>query len=187
MNHIIFVSNNENKFDEIRAFLIQYRIKLSLCKLDLLEVQSDSLEEIASQKADFAYRLICDDLIVEDTGLFINELDGFPGPYSSYVSRTIGNSGILKLLLKKSKRCATFKSVIAFSNGKLTRIFVGEVRGTISNKVGKKGWGFDPIFIPSIENKTYGEIGERKIEISHRTAAIKKFMNWYSESYFCSK
>lgn len=187
MNHIIFVSNNENKFVEIRAFLIQHKIKLSFRKLNLLEVQSNSLEEIASQKADFAFRIFCDDLIVEDTGLFINELNGFPGPYSSYVLKTIGNSGILRLLLNKSKRCATFKSVIAFSNGKQTRIFVGEVRGTISNKVGKKGWGFDPIFIPTMENSTYGEIGERKIEISHRSAAIKKFINWYSDSYFRSK
>jgi XTP/dITP diphosphohydrolase len=182
MNRIIFVSNNENKFDEIRSVLREYQIRLLLRKVNLPEVQSDSLEEIASTKANSAFRIISDDLIVEDTGLFINELNGFPGPYSSYVLRTIGNSGILKLLLKKSNRCATFKSVIAFSNGNMNNIFVGEVTGTISNKVGKKGWGFDPIFIPIMEEKTYGEIGERKIEISHRTAAIKKFMNWYFKS-----
>ena len=149
MNTIIFASNNENKFKEIRAFLIQYDIRLNLNKLELPEIQSDSLEEIASQKADSAFEVIGKNLIVEDTGLFIDALNSFPGPYSSYVLRTIGNPGIINLLSKKSNRRATFKSVVAFSNGKLVRIFVGEVRGTISNRMGKKGWGYDPIFIPN--------------------------------------
>jgi XTP/dITP diphosphohydrolase len=187
MNTIIFASNNLNKFNEIRTFLIQYGIKLNLCKLNLPEIQSDLLEEIASKKADSAFEVIRENLIVEDTGLFIDALNSFPGPYSSYVLRTIGNSGILDLLSKKSNRSATFKSAVAFSNGKLVRIFVGEVRGTISNRVGEKGWGYDPIFIPIKQYDTYGEIGARKIEISHRTIAMKKFINWYSDYYFSNK
>jgi XTP/dITP diphosphohydrolase len=187
MNTIIFASNNENKFNEIRIFLIQYDIKLNLSKLNLPEIQSDSLEEIASKKADFAFDIIRENLIVEDTGLFIDALNSFPGPYSSYVLRTIGNSGILDLLSKKSNRCATFKSVVAFSNGKLVHMFVGEVRGTISNRVGKKGWGYDPIFIPANQHDTYGEIGARKIEISHRAIAMRRFINWYSDHYPSNK
>jgi XTP/dITP diphosphohydrolase len=187
MNTIIFASNNENKFNEIRALLIQYDIRLNQCKLDLPEIQSDLLEEIASKKAESAFDVIGENLIVEDTGLFIDELNSFPGPYSSYVFRTIGNSGIINLLSKKSNRRATFKSVVAFSNGKLVRIFVGQVRGNISNKIGKKGWGYDPIFIPINHHDTYGEIGSRKIELSHRTIVIRKFVKWYSDYYYRNK
>jgi XTP/dITP diphosphohydrolase len=187
MNTIRFASNNENKFNEIRALLIQYDIRLNQCKLDLPEIQSDLLEEIASKKAESAFDVIRENLIVEDTGLFIDALNSFPGPYSSYVFRTIGNSGIINLLSKKSNRRATFKSVVAFSNGKLVRIFVGQVRGNISNRMGKKGWGYDPIFIPINQHDTYGEIGARKIEISHRTIAMRKFVNWYSDYYYSNR
>lgn len=187
MNTIIFASNNDNKFNEIRAFLIQYDIRLNQCKLDLPEIQSDLLEKIASKKAEVAFAVIREKLIVEDTGLFIDALNSFPGPYSSYVFRTIGNSGIINLLSKKSNRLATFKSVVAFSNGKLVRIFAGRVRGTISNRMGKKGWGYDPIFVPIKQHNTYGDIGARKIEISHRTIAMKKFINWYSDYYYSNK
>ncbi|HEX9317531.1 MAG TPA: non-canonical purine NTP pyrophosphatase, partial [Nitrososphaeraceae archaeon] len=53
------------------------------------------------------------------------------------------------------------------------------VEGTISPHVTSKGWGFDPIFIPSGHKRTYGEIGQDKIEISHRTMALKEFIGWY--------
>lgn len=179
MDQIIFASKNENKFQETRTFLIQYKIQLDLFHLDLPEIQSDFLEKIASNKASFAYKIIKEKLIVEDTGLFIHALNNFPGPYSSFALRTIGNSGILDLLSSKHNRSATFKSVIAFNDGKSIHLFSGAVEGTISPHVASKGWGFDPIFIPSGHKRTYGEIGPDKIEISHRTIALKKFIRWY--------
>jgi XTP/dITP diphosphohydrolase len=181
VNRIIFASDNDNKFKEIHTFLIRYNIGLDHCRLELPEIQSDTLEQIAFNKAAFAFNVIGEKLIVEDTGLFIDALNNFPGPYSSYALRTLGNSGILDLLSTKDNRSATFKSVVAFSDGKLVRMFVGEVQGTISNYVAKEGWGYDPIFIPINRHQTYGEIGFRKIEISHRTVALKRFINWYKE------
>lgn len=179
MDQIIFASKNENKFKEIRTFLIRYNIKLDLFRLDLPEIQSDFLEKIASNKASFAYDIIKEKLIVEDTGLFIHILNDFPGPYSSFALRTIGNSGILDILKRKRNRAATFKSVIAFNDGKSVRVFSGAVVGRIGPYIAKKGWGFDPIFIPSGFDRTYGELGPKKVEISHRTIALKKFIDWY--------
>ncbi len=181
MGQIIFASKNENKFKEIRTFFSRCNIKLELFRLDLPEIQSDLLEKIASNKASFAYDIIKEKLIVEDTGLFIHSLNAFPGPYSSFASRTIGNLGILDLLKRKRNRAATFKSVIAFNDGKYIRVFNGAVVGRISSYIAKKGWGFDPIFIPSGYDITYGEIGPNKIEISHRTVALKKFIDWYKD------
>jgi XTP/dITP diphosphohydrolase len=187
MNQITFASSNASKFKEVDAFLAKFNIKVDLFRLELREIQSDSLEEIATEKAVAAYKVIKGKLIVEDTGLFIHTLKDFPGSYSSFVLRTIGNLGILDLLSSKTDRSATFKTVIAFNNGTSTRIFIGAVSGVISPVIAKDGWGYDPIFIPLDHNgkayiNTYGEMSiEKKNDISHRSQALRKFIEWYTE------
>jgi len=181
VNRLIFASKNEYKFKEIQELLNCHKIKLDLYPIDLSETQSDFLEVIASAKATCAYNTIKEKLIVEDTGLFIHSLNNFPGPYSSFILKTIGNSGILDLLTTKSNRSATFKSVVAFNDGLCIRVFSGEVEGTISTYVAKEGWGYDPIFIPSKSEKTYGEMRHEKIENSQRTLALTKFLGWYKD------
>ena len=187
MNQITFVSSNLSKFKEVYAFLTKFDIRVDFFRLEMREIQSDSLEEIAMEKAVAAYKVIKEKLIVEDTGLFIHALKGFPGSYSSFVLRTIGNLGILDLLSSKTDRSATFKTVIAFNNGATTRIFTGTVSGVISPVIAKDGWGYDPIFIPlghdgEVYIKTYGEMSiEKKNVISHRSQALRKFIEWYTE------
>ena len=148
MNQITFASSNVSKFKEVEHFLVKFNIKVDLFRLEVREIQSDSLEEIATEKAVAAYEVIKEKLIVEDTGLFIHALRDFPGSYSSFVLRTIGNLGIMDLLSSKTDRSATFKTVIAFNNGASTRIFTEEVSGVINPVIAKVGWGYDPIFIP---------------------------------------
>ncbi|HTH20993.1 MAG TPA: non-canonical purine NTP pyrophosphatase [Nitrososphaeraceae archaeon] len=187
MNQITFVSSNLSKFKEVYAFLTKFDIRVDFFRLEMREIQSDSLEEIAMEKAVSAYKVIKEKLIVEDTGLFIHALKDFPGSNSSFVLRTIGNLGILDLLSSKTDRSATFKTVIAFNNGESTRIFTGAVSGVISSVIAKDGWGYDPIFIP-LDNKgdayikPYGEmsVGIKNV-ISHRSQALRKFMEWYTQ------
>ena len=95
---VIFASSNMNKFFEAQTILAEFGIKPIHYLLDLLEIQDDSLSKIALQKALNAYEKCKKPVIVEDDGLFINSLSGFPGPYSSYIFNTIGNNGILKLI-----------------------------------------------------------------------------------------
>ena len=141
------------------------------------EIQSDSLEKVAFHKALDAFLLCSKPIIIEDDGLFINSLKGFPGPYSSFVFKTIGNEGILKLL--KSKRSATFQSVIAYCEQKDdVQLFNASVSGQIPQKPAGKKWGYDPIFIPEGQTKTYAQLEEKNL-VSHRYLAIKKFANWY--------
>jgi XTP/dITP diphosphohydrolase len=132
---------------------------------------------VAFHKAFDAFSRCSKPVMIEDDGLFINSLNGFPGPYSSFVFKTIGNDGILKLL--KSKRSATFQSVIAYCEKKNdVQLFKSTVIGKISQKhIGKK-WGYDPIFIPEGQTKTYAQLKEKNL-VSHRYLAIKKFANWY--------
>jgi len=174
---IFFASSNENKFSEARNILSKFGIKLEFLKSHLEEIQSDNMEEIAQHKANQAFSLCKRPVIIEDDGLFIRSLKGFPGSYSSFVFDTIGNKGILKLVPKD--RSAKFLSIIAYCEKKDdVMLFDGTVSGKISKKIHGTRWGYDPIFIPEGETKTYSQLREKNV-ISHRYLALKKFANWY--------
>ena len=131
-----------------------FNIEIEYVRFKTVEIQSNSLEEIALEKSKEAYKKIGIPLIVEDTGLFIDSLKGFPGPYSSYILETIGNQGILDSL-NKANRFALFRSVVAYKDGNNNLTFSGETRGIISDHISKGGWGYDPIFIPEGSSITY--------------------------------
>ena len=143
-----------------------------------LEVQSDSLEEIALRAAVAAG---VPGSIVEDSGLFVRALRGFPGPYSSYVYSTLGVEGLLKLMEGVEDRSAYFESAMAYTDalGRV-RVFTGRVYGVIAEEpAGRGGFGFDPIFIPAGYSSAFAEMGlEKKSWASHRGAAISKLLRW---------
>lgn len=174
---VLFVSSNKHKFNEAKNILGKNKINLGFSKDSLREIQADSIKEIAAQKADDAFRRIHKPVIVEDAGLFIDSLNGFPGPFSAYVFKTIGNSGILRLV--KSNRKARFESVVAYCDNKYgVVLFSAKVDGKISKISKGKGWGYDPIFIPKGETKTYAMLSNKN-ELSHRYKSLKKFANWF--------
>ncbi len=174
---VLFVSSNKNKFNEAKNILSKNGIKLGFFKSSLMEIQAESIKEIAALKVDEAYRQCHKPVIVEDAGLFVESLNGFPGPFSSYVFKTIGNSGILRLV--KTNRKAKFQSVVAYCDNKYGIVlFDAKVEGKISKNSKGKGWGYDPIFTPNGQNKTYAMLSNKN-EISHRYKALKKFSNWF--------
>ena len=173
---LFFASSNTHKFQEAKKILDTFGINLRFYKCELKEIQSNSLQEIAKNKAIQAFHKCKKPVIVEDDGLFIDSLNGFPGPYSSYVFKTIGNKGILKLL--KQNRKAKFVSIISFYDKKNYESFESKLNGIISKKIIGLGWGYDPIFIPSKSKKTFAQL-ENKNKISHRFKALKKFSSWY--------
>ena len=180
MENITFASTNQNKFLEVQSILSTRNISVDFSQIPLVEIQSDSLEEIAREKAKTAFTKVGRQVIVEDDGLFIDSLGGFPGQYSSFVFRTLGNDGILKLLAGSSKRSAYFRSTIAFYDGIILSISEGRVNGRISDRVTEgSGWGFDPIFIPDGTDLTFAELKKNKNEYSHRKRALEKFAQWY--------
>ncbi len=174
---VLFVSSNKNKFYEAKNILSKNGINLGFFKISLREIQAESIKEIAALKVDEAYRQCHKPVIVEDAGLFVESLNGFPGPFSSYVFKTIGNSGILRLV--KTNRKAIFQSVVAYCDNKYgVVLFDAKVEGKISKNSKGKGWGYDPIFTPKGQNKTYAMLSNKN-QISHRYKALKKFSNWF--------
>ena len=179
LSELFFVSSNENKFEEAERILSHLGLQINFFKTTLEEIQSNNLNDIAKQKAINAYELVQKPVIIEDDGLFIDPLNGFPGPYSSYVYDTIGNKGIMKVLENSQVRDAKFVSIIAYcDNDYGVKLFESSIPGKISSVIEKGGWGYDPIFIPDGESKTYANVSD-KDKFSHRSAALTKFSNWF--------
>ncbi len=175
-SELFFVSSNVHKYDEAKRILDSFGIRLSFLKSTLREIQSDSIHEIATLKAKDAFAKFQRPILVEDDGLFIDSVGGFPGPYSSFVFKTIGNEGILNLL--KESRDARFVSVITYCDNTVLQCFDGMIHGNISMSQKGRGWGYDPIFIPVNSEKTFAEL-DCKDEISHRYHALENFSSWY--------
>ncbi len=186
MHELFFVSNNIHKYYEIKSILKDRIIDIDLkfYKQNIIEIQDEKIEKIAIEKSIFAYNLVKKPIIIEDDGLFIKSLNGFPGQYSSYVFKSIGNTGIIKLLKGGRNRSAFFKSVFVYNNGIITKIFTGQIDGTISKTITTGGWGYDPIFIPHKKNITFGKLNEKnqKNEVSHRRIALDKLVKGFNQN-----
>lgn len=172
---INFVTSNKGKYAEARAIfgdLIQKDI-------GYIEIQADTLEEVAAYGMKEVAARLDGPVMLEDAGLFVEALQGFPGVYSAYVQKTIGNAGILRLMEGMERRSAYFKSVVAYAEpGEEPVMFTGEVHGQIGfEERGRKGFGYDPIFY--VGRTSLGEMEiEEKNRISHRAASMKALKRW---------
>lgn len=182
LSSVLFASSNKNKFEESRSILEEFGVELGFFKTRLEEIQSESLCDIAKRKAIDAFKKCKKAVIIEDDGLFIDSLNGFPGPYSSFVFSTIGNKGILDLV--KQKRKARFQSIIVYCDKNQSKVFSAELMGKISTRIRGKGWGYDPVFVPNGFDKTFAQLSN-KDQISHRYLALKKFSSWYKKRSTC--
>ncbi len=183
---VFFATGNIHKFNEARMILSGCNIAVGMLRVKGAEMQSDSLMEIAQTSAREAFKRCGLPVIVEDAGLFIEALNGFPGPYAAYAYKTIGNRGLLKLMEGVEDRKAMFRSAIAYcdSEAEAPVVFEGRAEGEVTvnerSGSGKSGFGFDPIFRPSGSIKTFAEMTiEEKNSFSHRASAICKFAKWY--------
>jgi XTP/dITP diphosphohydrolase len=184
---VFFATGNLHKFNEARRVLAEFNIATAMIKIKISEIQDDDIENVANVSATESARRSHLPVIVEDAGLFIEVLNGFPGPYSKYVHSTIGMEGILTLLKNRQNRKACFKSAVAFNDAeRAAKCFVGVVEGKITEEIrGTGSFGFDPIFEPKEKpGKTFGEMTvEEKNSISHRFRALRDFAEWYKKTY----
>lgn len=178
---ITFITSNEHKYLEIASSMANYGHEVKWKNMKYEEIQADTTEEVSLDSAKKLSRTIGEDFFLEDTGLYIDELSGFPGPYSSYVSSTIGNGGILKLLSEKGRE-ARFLTIITYCSQGEFKQFEGELKGTISREPrGNGGFGFDPVFIPIGSEQTLAEMTlSEKNSVSHRSIAVRKFASYLS-------
>ena len=183
---IYFVTGNSHKFNEIQSLFLKEDLNYILVQkqFETIEIQADNLKEVALFKLNSIKEKIDGSYFIEDAGLFIDvPLNGFPGVWSKYVYKTIGNRGILKLIDNFDTTTAHFEAIIALydQESKLNLFFQGITKGKIAKKIrGNEGFGFDPIFIPeSIPDKTFAELSTiEKNTISHRGKAFNLLVQY---------
>jgi XTP/dITP diphosphohydrolase len=183
VKEIFFITSNEGKLVEIQQKVKQYDIKIIQKNLGYPEIQVDTLEEVAAYGVSFIQKNFSKPFIVEDAGIFINALNGFPGVFSKYVYYSIGLQGILTLMNNETNRNAVFQSVYAYAEPKSEPVFFkGECHGKITHEIkGTKGFGYDPIFIADDTSKTFAEMSiEEKNKFSHRGKALDKLIGFLS-------
>ncbi|MEZ7673736.1 non-canonical purine NTP diphosphatase [Prevotella sp. A2879] len=190
---IVFATNNKHKLEEIKDILGKDFEIVSLAEIGCHEDIPETgltLEENARQKSTYIVEHYNHDCFADDTGLEVDALNGEPGVHSArYAEGTDHDSeaNMRKLLSKMSnvkERTARFRTVISLIINGVEHQFEGRVEGRIATeKHGKEGFGYDPIFIPEGYDKSFAELGEEvKNQISHRARAVKKLAEYLSSS-----
>ena len=178
------VTSNDGKIKEFKQAFEKTPVFPTKVSVPYPEVQASSLEEVVDFGLDNLKDKIQPPFIIDDAGVFVDGLEGFPGVYSRYVYDTIGLQGILKQMENLEDRQASFKCVLGLllEDG-TTHKFVGECKGRIIHEMrGDGGFGYDPIFIPDGFDRTFAELPpEEKNEISHRGRAMQNLLAFISE------
>lgn len=182
---ILLATRNPHKLKEIKTILgdeINYQTLSDYLDINIKEV-GESLSENGLLKAEFTFKITGKPSLADDSGLFIDALQGEPGTYSSRYAKN-DKARIIKVLQKLGtlkNRTAKFKAVfVYYYAANEYKIFEGECPGRIAYEPrGTNGFGYDPIFIPKGYKKTFAELGPKiKNRLSHRAKALNKFKKY---------
>lgn len=175
--NILFITGNNKKVEEAKSIT---GLNVLVKNLDIPEIQSLDVEEVAKAKALSAFKLTNSPVIVDDTGMSINSLNGLPGALVAWFLNKLRPEGILKLLLNEKNRKASVCTCIAYADQTGVSAFTGTINGRVSESLkGENGFGYDPIFIPDGHDKTYAEMTtDEKNKISMRKIALLKFKDF---------
>ncbi|MCL2037423.1 RdgB/HAM1 family non-canonical purine NTP pyrophosphatase [Candidatus Saccharibacteria bacterium] len=169
---ITLITGNLNKVRELSRLL---NIELSNEKINLPEIQTTDVAEVAKVKAEAAYKIVKKPVLVDDTGLTIRAWGELPGALIRWFIDNVGNAGIVGML-GDNDRAAFAATALGYCDENGSRVFNGMVDGTIPEKPrGENGFGFDAIFIPKGSEKTFAEMtSDEKDSFSSRAIAAAK-------------
>ena len=186
MKKILIGTHNKGKFEEIAYLLPKKYKKISPLSLNIKSPRETGKSFISNSrlKVNFFSKFVNCPVISDDSGLCVEALQNKPGIYSARLAKKYGGfTQAMKFILKKMKkmkkmknRKATFVCSLSYKNKKKIISVEGRLRGNISTKIiGKKGFGFDPIFIPFKSKTTFGQMTKlKKIKMDHRFIAFQK-------------
>lgn len=169
---LYFITSNKNKFREAKQVIPN----LKQLNIDLLEIQDSDPRKIIKHKLQEAKQYKAAEFIVEDTSLYLECLNGLPGPFIKWFLQAMGNDGLYRIAKSFGNYHATAKTIIGYSDKKYRmHYFEGVIRGSIVAPRGKTSFGWDPIFQPAGYKKTFAEMtSDDKSKISHRSKALQK-------------
>jgi len=169
---LYFITGNKNKFAEVSAILPGVK----QLDIDLPEIQDIDAKEIIKAKLLEALNYKQAAFIVEDTSLYFDCLNGLPGPLIKWFMNTLGNKGLFNIVEKLGNNKAEAKTIIGYAKSPdEIYYFEGSIKGRIVSPKGKSGFGWDPIFQPEGNSKSFAEFSQKeKNEISMRRIALNK-------------
>lgn len=171
-----FITGNKNKFEEVQAVLGD----IEQLDLDLTEIQEIDAELIIKHKLQEALKHESGELIVEDTSLYLECMNGLPGPLIKWFLQTIGNNGLVRLTEQSGNNRATAKTIIGYAKSpEDITFFEGSISGTIVKQEAISTFGWDPIFEPDGCSQTFAQMSqEEKNKISMRRLALNKLKEY---------
>jgi XTP/dITP diphosphohydrolase len=184
-HRLTFVTGNKGKVAELAALAAPHGIEVVQDARGYPEVQASSLAQVTEAGADHLLRSGLEPpFLLEDSGLFVDSLRGFPGVYSRHALETIGIRGILRLLDGPGPRGARFESDLLLVEAGARHHFHGTCAGTIATEArGEGGFGYDPVFIPAGEARTFAQMPmAEKARLGHRGKAVGLLLAYLSES-----
>ena len=173
---LYFITGNKNKFEEVRAILPD----VEQLDINLPEIQEIDAHIIIKAKLLAAFPHAKGEFIVEDTSLYLDALNGLPGPLIKWFLKAIGNDGLFNLAEKLANKKAIAKTIIGYAkNENEVHFFEGVVSGKIVQPQSVSGFGWDPIFLPDTHQKTFAEMSkDEKNQISMRRIAVNKLSDF---------
>ena len=170
---IRFLSRNQHKITEASTILESVGVNLVPVHFPINELQTDDVEAIVRDKTLRAFHRLGQPVFVEQTGLFLAELNGFPGGLTQVFWDTLKKDRVAHLF---GGGAVTAKTKIGFCDGKQIFQFEGAINGTIASEPrGDDRFQWDCIFIPEGYEQTFAEMGDKKNEISMRKRALDVF------------
>ncbi|PIR82922.1 non-canonical purine NTP pyrophosphatase [Candidatus Kaiserbacteria bacterium CG10_big_fil_rev_8_21_14_0_10_56_12] len=173
---IRFITESKNKLAEMQAILGD----VEQLDIDLPEIQEIDAHKIVRAKPEEALKHKKVAFIVEDTSLYLDALNGLPGPLIKWFMKTIGNAGIAKIAEAFANSGAEAKTIIGYADGSGNiEFFEGSIRGSIVSPRGETTFGWDPIFQPEGSDKTFAELSaDEKNALSMRRRAAEKLRDY---------
>lgn len=147
--------------------------------MDLPEIQEIDARKIIEEKSGEAVKNNKGEFFCEDTSLYVNCLNGLPGPLIKWFLETVGDRGIFDMIGGREDRSAVARTIVGYSDGDNVAFFEGEVRGEIVLPRGENGFGWDKLFLPEGSDKTFGEmdLGEKN-KFSMRKMALVRLRDY---------
>lgn len=171
----VLVTGNRGKIAEARLAL---GMEIEAVEVDLPEIQGLDLLEILQEKAEVAWEMVHRPLVVEEAGLGLLALNGFPGPLVKWMLTAVGAEGIARTARALGDNRAVAQCALLYRDAQRTVIAEGTTTGNLVLPArGEHGFGWDPVFLPEGETRTFAElIGKEKDAVSHRGKAWRELM-----------
>ncbi len=178
MLKIFYITENNYKFENARKYAERFNIKLIQKKLKIKEIQSDSIEDIARDKAKQAFNILKQTLIVSDSGWSITSLRGFPGPYMHYINEWFDSEDFLKLMKGRKDKSIILEHIICAASLKGFKLFKKRIKGRFINQPRGKGLPSDRVIKLSKSRYTIAEGQNLQQESVDDASLWKKVYKW---------